>query len=105
MAKLRFEIEGDPDNIQFPTYLNAMHEAMSVLRELDAAITGKYHGTLNWYVSHLSSNGTLAIDLLTRQKPIKLKKNEAAPADASKTVASTFPHIPGVWSANVGRRT
>lgn len=90
MAKLRFEIEGDPDNVQFHTYWHALADAMSVLRELDSAISGKYHGALKWYVSHLSSNGTLAIDLLAKLRPVKLKKNQPAPVDISADVTRTF---------------
>jgi hypothetical protein len=90
MAKLRFEIEGTPGDVQFMTYMHALWHAMSVLRELDSALSGKYHGSINWYVAHQASSDTLAIDLRSRQKPIKAKKQESIPADVGPRVASSF---------------
>ena len=83
MAKLRFEIEGEPDNIQFHTYLTALVNAVSVLRELDAAISGKHRGTLNWYVSHLSKNKHWPLTSCRKLKPIKPQKNAPVVVDSS----------------------
>lgn len=68
MAKLRFEINGEPSYVAFSTFLTATQKLKQILRELDQAISGRYIGTIQWYVAALSSEKNLSIDVLSRPK-------------------------------------
>ncbi len=92
MAKLRFEIEGKPNDVALTSYLGATQSLLDVLRELDAAITGKFKGTLRWYVSALHSDGNLAIDLVSRLKPptqLQERRREI-PSDRSPQITDSL---------------
>ena len=88
MAKLRFEIEGVPGDVNVRTYMHALWDALSVLRELDSAHSGKMNGSINWYIAHQESPDSLAIVLRSQPKPLKNKK--AIPPDVGPRVAASF---------------
>jgi hypothetical protein len=90
MAKLRFEIEGEPGRVALASYLIATSHMQSWLRELDAAITGTYRGTLNWYVASLRSDQGLSIELASGMKPAPKRRKAAIPPDQSQQVAASF---------------
>jgi hypothetical protein len=92
MAKLRFEIKGEPNDVAFASYLGASYGLLAVLRELDKAITGKYAGTLRWYVAGLQSNHGLTVDLVSRLKPpTKLQeRRKELPTDQSPRVTDSL---------------
>ena len=88
MARLRFEIKGDPDSVSLETYSQATHQVIGILRELDTAISRRSSGTLNWYISRLHNNGTLLLEVLSKQR--QLKRQMAGAADVSTEVATSF---------------
>ncbi|MBL8236832.1 MAG: hypothetical protein JNM66_05405 [Bryobacterales bacterium] len=88
MARLRFEIKGDPNSVSLETYSQATLQVMGILRELDTAISRRSTGTLNWYISRLHNNGTLLLEVLSKQR--QLKRQTAVPADVSAEVAASF---------------
>jgi hypothetical protein len=87
MAKLRFEIKGEPDSISLETYSKATDKVIGILRELDRAIS-RSKGTLNWFISRLHNNGTLLLEVLSRQRQVKHR--EAQVTDYSGEVATSF---------------
>lgn len=97
MAKLRFEIDGAPSDVAFQSFVTATAEFLGVLREIDQVISGRYLGSLRWYVADLHSNGGLSIDVLSRVKPPPRSLRKLAPTDFSGRVASSvvtgFEHI------------
>src|SRR5262245_16610667 len=88
MAKLRFEIEGTPSTVAFPTFVAATTGLLKLLRELDTIISAKFRGTLQWYVSSLSSNGNLEIDVVSRVRPVP--RLQDVPTDVGPRVASSL---------------
>src|ERR1017187_4523446 len=88
MARLRFEIKGDPDSVSLETYSQATHQVIGILRELDTAISRRSSGTLNWYISRLHNNGTLLLEVLSKQR--QLKRQMAGAADVSTEVATSL---------------
>jgi hypothetical protein len=89
MARLRFEIKGDPDSVSLETYAQATHQVVGILRELDTAISRRSSGTLNWFISRLHNNGTLLLEVLSRQRQLKRQGAEAA-TDVSTEIAASF---------------
>jgi hypothetical protein len=88
MARLRFEIKGDPESVSLDTYSQATHQVIGILRELDTAISRRSSGTLNWYISRLHNNGTLLLEVLSKQRHLKRQTSETA--DVSTEVATSF---------------
>ena len=88
MARLRFEIKGDPESVSLETYAQATHQVTGILRELDTAISRHSSGTLNWYVSRLQNNGTLLLEVLSKQRQMKRKMTEVP--DFAPEVAASF---------------
>ena len=89
MSKLRFEIKGDPNNIGLPTYSVATSKVVQILAELDRAISGTGGPSLNWYISDLSKNGTLSLEVQSRMKP-PAKGKRTLRRDVSNAVAESF---------------
>jgi hypothetical protein len=87
MAKLRFEIEGSHAAVAFPTYVSATTYLLKLLRELDTIILSRYRGTLQWYVSHLASNGSLALEMVSRVRQLR---SFDAPHDVGPRVATSL---------------
>jgi hypothetical protein len=87
MARLRFEIKGDPDSVSLETYSQATVQVLGILRELDPAISRRSNGTLNWYISRLHNNGTLLLEVLSKQRQMR---QMAAARDVSNDVAASF---------------
>lgn len=88
MSRLRFEIKGDPNGIALPTYSVATVKVLQLLTELDRAISGA-GPSLNWYVSDLSKNGTVMLEVQSRVKaPPKGQKSPRR--DVSRSVAESF---------------
>jgi hypothetical protein len=87
MAKLRFEIEGAPSFVAFPTYVTATSKLLQLLRELDKVISGHYPGTLQWYVAHLQSESHLTIDVVSR---VKLTRARQVFSDYGSQVAGSL---------------
>lgn len=74
MAKLRFEIDGKPSDVAFQSFVSATANFLGLLREIDQVMSGRYLGTLRWYVSGLHSNGGLSIEVLSKLKPPPRRK-------------------------------
>ncbi len=89
MSRLRFEIQGDPNCISLPVYSSATARVVQILRELDEAISGKAGVSLNWYVSDLSKNGNLSMEVESRLKPPARNQKRPRP-DVSDPVAESF---------------
>lgn len=88
MSKLRFEIKGDPEKISLSTYSVATTRLVQLLRELDVAISRHGNGSLQWYVSDLSKNGSLAIEI--RSEVRTMPRSKPPLADFSNQVAQSF---------------
>jgi hypothetical protein len=88
MAELDFEINGKVGQISAMTFDSAIHHAVALLREFDAALSGKRSGSLQWYVGRLRSNGSLLVNFLSRQKSVRTSR-ERLP-DVSLGVTSSF---------------
>lgn len=88
MSRLRFEIEGEPNRISLPTYSEATQRVVQILRELDVAISGRGGPSLNWYVTDVSKNGSLGIEVQSRVRPSN-KANQPR-IDVSGSVAESF---------------
>src|SRR5271157_1580686 len=88
MSRLRFEINGDPNNISLNVYSMTTFKIVQLLRELDVAISGRGGTSLNWYVADLSKNGNLALEVESKIKAPA--KNKRARADVSIAVAESF---------------
>jgi hypothetical protein len=74
MSKLLFEIKGDPNRISLTTYSSATAKLVQLLRELDVAISRHGHGSLQWYISGLSKNGSLGIEIRSEVRKTKDEK-------------------------------
>jgi hypothetical protein len=53
-AKVRFTIEGKPGAVTLPAFLDAFKHQLTILRDVDAALSGKPGGVLQWYITDLS---------------------------------------------------
>jgi ribosomal protein L9 len=89
MSRLRFEIQGDPNSISLLVYSSATARVVQILRELDVAISGEGGASLNWYVSDLSKNGSLSMEVESRLKPPAKSRKRPRP-DVSNPVAESF---------------
>ncbi len=72
MAKLRFEIQSEPSGLAFQSFLQASDDFLGLLREIDQVMTGRYLGSLRWYIDDLrrSADGmTLAPRPAAGQRP------------------------------------
>jgi hypothetical protein len=98
MAKLRLEIEGDPHRVELESFVRASANFLKMLTEIDQVMTGRYRGTLRWYIADLSSglNG-LSVDVLSRLKPPPKSKPNLSTVDFSSRVAGSlvtgFEHV------------
>lgn len=90
MAKLRFEIEGQPSRVAFESFLNATWDFLGLLREIDQVMSGRYLGSLRWYVSGLHSNGALSVEVLSRVKPASRRRRIQLLPDFSGRVADSL---------------
>src|ERR1700685_3455569 len=95
MSKLRFEIKGDPNSIALPTYSIATTKVVQILTELDRAISGRGGPSLNWYISDLSKNGTLALEIQSRVKrpSTRQKVRKDVSRDVAESFVTTFENI------------
>jgi hypothetical protein len=76
MARVQFDIIGEPEKISVGTFFGSFSIALTLLREFDQAISGKYHGSLLWYISRLHGNGSLSLQF--RSDPKRKKKEPIA---------------------------
>jgi len=53
MANVRLKIEGEPGKISLRVFLKGIESELSILMDLDAAISGEAKGTLDWVVTDL----------------------------------------------------
>ena len=91
MANVQFDIIGEPGRISASTFFRASRTALSLLREFDAAISGRYQGTLKWYVAGLHDNGSLSIRFRSDPRPPKKKKGSITnPSDFGPEVTGAF---------------
>jgi len=90
MAKLRFEIDGKPSDVAFQSFVSASANFLGLLREIDQVMSGRYMGTLKWYVSGLHSNGGLAIEVLSRLKPPQRRRKLQVDPDIGGRVAGSL---------------
>ena len=88
MAELDLEIHGKPGEVSAATFREAIYYAVSLLREFDAAMSGKRLGSLKWYIERLKSNGSLFITFHSKQRIYKTPK--ALPPDISPSVTSSL---------------
>ena len=86
MAELDLEIHGKPGEVSAATFREAIYYAVSLLREFDAAVSGKRLGSLRWYIERLKSNGSLFITFHSKQRIYKTPKT--LPPDVSSSVTS-----------------
>jgi len=87
VATLRFEIDGEPPYVAFSTFVTAALKLKQLLRELDQVISGRYGGTLQWYVSSLTSSRNLGIEVLSR---VRTSPTRARVPDVSGQVAASL---------------
>ena len=67
MTRLRLQIQGDIGTIPLPTFVNAVENWLEVLRDLDAAISRRAGGTLDWVVTDLGT-GSLCLEAEARSR-------------------------------------
>lgn len=99
MARMRFEIEVAPGGINLATYTMATTKFLQLLREIDAAISGKGDGMVSWYVVDAQRNEglddsvdtiqNLAIEIESRLKPPPLRPRKPI-RDTAPAVAQSF---------------
>lgn len=53
MAKVEFTIEGPPGAVTLHAFLTAFSNQLSILNDIDAVLSGKPKGLLDWYVTDL----------------------------------------------------
>lgn len=90
VAKLRLEVNGDTNSISYPTFSNATSRFLQLLNEIARAVAVKGEGRVTWYVSGLSSDGSLSVELFSKLKPPKgatHKIRDFAPDIANSFVA------------------
>lgn len=61
MANLRFELQGKPGDITLDAFVTAVANWQKILAEVDAALSGKSSGSVEWRVSNLSM-GSLRVE-------------------------------------------
>jgi len=64
-AKVTFTIEGKPGAVTLPAFLEAFRNQLAILRDVDAVLSGKEKGVLQWYVTDLSL-GSFSIGAVAR---------------------------------------
>ena len=89
MARLRFEIQPDRGGVSLPTYNFATLKLIQLLREMDSAISGKFGGSVNWYVADLGKNGTLSLEVESRLKKPR-KRRPISIQDTAPAVTQSF---------------
>jgi hypothetical protein len=67
MATLRLEIGGAPGSIPVAAFLEAARHELAILRDLDRAISGSSHSSLDWIISDLRI-GSAVLDAQSRPR-------------------------------------
>lgn len=83
MAKITFTIEGPPGTVTLRAFLSAFQDQLTVLTEVDAALSQRPDGVLDWVVTDLRL-GSLEATIASRHRA-----DEVAPQH-DRTVARTY---------------
>ena len=85
MAKIKFTIEGKPGAVTLSAFLVAVQKQLAILRDVDAALSGKPDGVLQWYVSDLSL-GSYAVGAVSRIE----RDDVSVPLNHANNVVRTY---------------
>lgn len=85
MPVLRIDIIGDPKTIPFRTFGQVANDAVSILHDLDLALSTSRGGSTEWYMNDISKNGSLRLEIYPQ---IRQRKKERA--DVGRDIAKTF---------------
>lgn len=68
MSDLTFKIHTKDGNVSTYVFEKAVHEALYLVSQYDAGVSQRATGSLNWFVSDLRNNGSMAFDFISRPK-------------------------------------
>ncbi len=85
MAKVTFTIQGPPGAVTLHAFLGAFQNQLTILNDLDAALSRKPNGLLDWFVTDLRL-GSLEASIRSAYRD----DDELAPMNHDRTVARTY---------------
>ena len=85
MAKVTFTIEGPPGAVTLHAFVRAFENQLSILNGLDAALSSKPKGVLDWYVTDLRL-GSLEVSIKSGYRD----DEDAVPANHARAVVETY---------------
>ncbi len=68
MARVSFVIKGEKDSVSLRTFVSAVRNFFAILDDLDSAISGQPDGSLDWYVTGLSTEQSLGVEAESRSR-------------------------------------
>ncbi len=86
MSVLRLDIEGNPNQIPYRSFIQVANNSLGILNDLDGFYSRKHNATLDWYVNDLSKNGSLRIEIYSQVRHMKRVQYD----DFSSSVADSF---------------
>jgi hypothetical protein len=85
MPVLRIDIIGNPKTIPFKTFGQVSNDALSILGDLDRALSARPGGSTEWFMNDISTNGSLRLEIYP-----KLKSRSKERADVGRDIAKSF---------------
>lgn len=85
MAKVTFTIEGPPGAVTLHAFVSAFQNQLSILNGVDAALSSRSKGLLDWYVTDLRL-GSLEVSLNSGYR----EDEEIVPLNHDRAVAETY---------------
>lgn len=67
MATVKLSLKGAPENISFKSFVSALSNSLNILADLDLAISHEPKGSLDWFVTQLST-GSLSVTIESRSR-------------------------------------
>lgn len=86
MATLRIDIAGNPKTLPYKSFIEVASNSLAILGDLDHAFSKRQEGAVEWYMSDLSRNGSLRVEVYSRVKTMKRKELP----DVGNQVAESF---------------
>ncbi|HEY2390116.1 MAG TPA: hypothetical protein VGK22_03000 [Candidatus Angelobacter sp.] len=84
MPVLRIDIVGDPKSIPFRTFGHVANDSLSILGDLDRALSFRSGGSTEWFMNDISKNGVLRLEIYSQLKARNVR------ADVGRDIANSF---------------
>lgn len=88
MSDLTFKIYTTNGEVSTQVFRQAVNDALFLVSQYDAGVSKTSRGILNWYVSDLHSNGSMAIDFVSHLK--KTKNQSQVPENLTTRITESL---------------